>query len=391
MKLIIESLAFASSSDTSTNLWTLLRSVDSDQIKMLASEHMWLALVLCFASGILTSFTPCVYPMIPITINIFGRLSQHNGSKNKSFNIHTFFLAGIYVLGMCTTYSLMGLVAGMTGSLFGKLLQSSYMLGFLTILFLTLALSQLGLFKLALPSAIQTRLSRVGNSESRFGIFLMGLISGLIVSPCVGPVIAGILAFVFDTSNALRGFFYFLSFSLGLGMLFLLIGGFSGLITTLPRSGNWMTRINRVLAGLMLIAAGYYGMLWIKNLTPKTVEAPSTSSLQWMTDENAALKLAQEKHLPVVVDFTAEWCEACHVLEKTVLSNPTVTPTLSEYVLLRIDVTDDTPENEAKRKRFGVMSLPTILFMSRDGKIVENPQVHGVISADEFLKFLKVL
>lgn len=390
MTFFLESIAFSATNSLS-GFWQLLTSVDSDQIKTVASDNMGIAMALCFFSGVLTSFTPCVYPMIPITINIFGRLSQlSSNGKKQTFNIHTFFLSGIYVAGMCVTYSLMGLVAGITGSLFGNLLQSGYMLGFLTLLFLTLALGQLGLFKLALPGSLQTRLARLGDGESYFGIFVMGAISGLIVSPCVGPVIAGILAFVFDTSDAVRGFFYFLSFSLGLGMLFLMIGGFSGLLSALPRSGTWMTRINRILACLMLLAAGYYGFLWAKKILPKT-EQISASSLVWMTNEDDALKLAREKHLPVIVDFTAEWCEACHVLDKNVLSNPKVTPELSRFVLLRIDVTNDTPENEAKRKRFGVMSLPTILFLSREGKILENPRVHGVLSAEDFLLFLKDL
>ncbi|MFM8313341.1 MAG: cytochrome c biogenesis protein CcdA, partial [Deltaproteobacteria bacterium] len=259
-----------------SNFWHLLRNVDSDQIKLIAGERAWLAVLLCFGSGILTSLTPCVYPMIPITINIFGRASQKHQTHKKpsSFNWHTFFLSSIYVAGMATTYSAMGLVAGMTGSLFGKILQSSVMLGFLTLLFLTLAVGQWGFFKIALPASWQTKLSQIGDSESLPGIFLMGLFSGLIVSPCVGPVIAGILAFVFETSNAFRGFIFFLSFSLGLGVLFLLIGGFSGVLAKLPRSGNWMLRVNRVLATLMIVAAGYYGSLWYK----KVFAAPSKSS-----------------------------------------------------------------------------------------------------------------
>lgn len=216
--------------------WNLLKNIDSDQIKLIATQKSWLAVLLCFASGILTSLTPCVYPMIPITINIFGRAAQKHGKNHKvsTFNWHTFFLSSVYVAGMAATYSIMGLVAGLTGSLFGKLLQSSLMLAFLTLLFLTLALGQWGLFKIALPASWQTKLARIGDSESLPGIFLMGLFSGLIVSPCVGPVIAGILAFVFDTSNALHGLVYFFSFSLGLGVLFLLIGGFSGVLAKLP-------------------------------------------------------------------------------------------------------------------------------------------------------------
>src|SRR5687768_10756368 len=113
-----------------SDIWALLNSVDSEQIKLLATNHLWLALAVCFGSGILTSLTPCVYPMIPITINIFGRAAQARGETGGggNFNFHTFRLALIYVAGMCATYSVLGLMAGLTGSLFGKVLQSSWML-----------------------------------------------------------------------------------------------------------------------------------------------------------------------------------------------------------------------------------------------------------------------
>jgi len=379
------------------NFWHLLKNVDSDQIKAIANEQSGLAVLLCFASGVLTSLTPCVYPMIPITINIFGRASQKQGNREKvsSFNLHTFFLSTIYVAGMATTYSIMGLIAGMTGSLFGKVLQSSFTLGFLTVLFLVLALGQWGLFKISLPASWQTRVARIGDSESLPGIFLMGLFSGLIVSPCVGPVIAGILAFVFDTSNAWRGFIYFLSFSLGLGVLFLLIGGFSGVLARLPRSGNWMLAVNRVLATLMILASGYYGSLWYKKAFPpssQTVSPEITSKIKWINDESEALKISKEKQLPIFVDFAAEWCEACHVIEKNVFTNTAVSEELnSRFVALRIDVTESNERNDQTLQKYGVLSLPTLVFVNSSGKVLDNPRVHGVISPEEFLKILKTL
>lgn len=373
--------------------WNLLKNIDSDQIKLIATQKSWLAVLLCFASGILTSLTPCVYPMIPITINIFGRAAQKHGKNHKvsTFNWHTFFLSSVYVAGMAATYSIMGLVAGLTGSLFGKLLQSSLMLAFLTLLFLTLALGQWGLFKIALPASWQTKLARIGDSESLPGIFLMGLFSGLIVSPCVGPVIAGILAFVFDTSNALHGLVYFFSFSLGLGVLFLLIGGFSGVLAKLPKSGNWMLSVNRCLAALMIVAAGYYGNLWYKKTfgVPKTQKSSLVSTVHWITNEAQALAQAKEKNLPIFVDFSADWCEACHVIEKTVFTQAQVSEILkSKFILLRIDVTDSNDANDQILQKYGVLSLPTLVFADSSGKVRESPRVHGIISPEEFLKIL---
>lgn len=376
------------------SFWNLLKSVDSNQIKTIATEQSWLAILLCFGSGVLTSLTPCVYPMIPITINIFGRASQKQLQRKNisSFNLHTFLLSCVYVAGMATTYSIMGLVAGMTGSLFGKILQSSFMLAFLTLLFLILALGQWGLFKIALPASWQNKLAQIGDSESLPGIFLMGLFAGLIVSPCVGPVIAGILAFVFDTSNAWRGFIYFLSFSLGLGVLFLLIGGFSGVLAKLPRSGNWMLNVNRVLATLMLVASAYYGNLWYhKTLGSKSDTAVTSagSKIIWETSETAALASANKSGKPIFVDFAAEWCEACHVIEKTVFTNDEVISKLNNnFIPLRIDLTDSNETTEKIMQKFGILSLPTLVFIDASGKILENPRVHGVISTQDFLKIL---
>lgn len=370
--------------------WELLNHVDADRIKALAAQHMWLALLLCFASGILTSLTPCVYPMIPITINIFGRAAQEKSqSSSRVFNFQTFSLAGIYVAGMCTTYSLMGVVAGMTGSLFGKVLQSSFMLGFLTLLFFILALGQLGAFKMALPASWQTKLAQIGSADNPKGIFLMGLFSGLIVSPCVGPVIAGILAFVFDTSNAFIGFIYFLSFSLGLGVLFLLIGGFSGILGKLPRSGPWMMRVNRTLAALMLFAAGYYGLVWAKQVG--VIQQRQSQMISWKTIESEALTIASQKKQPVIIDFTAEWCGACHELDATVFSNEKVKEALTRFVPLRLDVTAENEANAELLKKYGIMSLPAIVFIDSEGKLKEQPRVNGVVSVESFLASLETI
>lgn len=368
--------------------WTLVTETRADQVKALAAENIWLAILLCFVSGILTSFTPCVYPMIPITINIFGRQAQKSSKhKGSYFNAHVFSLSVVYVAGMSLTYSCLGLIAGFTGSLFGQLLQSTWVLLSLTLIFLLLALSQLGVFKLALPASVQTQLARVGSSDSRGGIFLMGMISGLIVSPCVGPVIAGILAFVLDSSNALKGFLYFLSFSMGLGVLFLLIGAFSGSLSRLPRSGPWMMGVNRILAILMMVASGYYANLWARSMGFIS-RGENAEQSHWILEDNKAQALALSQKKPMLVDFTADWCEACHEIDKTLFQNPEIQKRLENFVLLRIDVTMDSPDSEEKLKKYGVTSLPSLRFVGRDGTLLATPRVHGIVTVDEFHKIL---
>jgi len=372
------------------DFWTLLLSLNAERVKEIAANQLWLALIVCFASGILTSLTPCVYPMIPITINIFGRYATHSSTrKTGAFDIQTFFVALVYVAGMCFTYSTMGLLAGLTGSLFGQVLQNPWMIGALTLIFFSLGLGQLGLFKVALPASWQTKLASVGNSKSLVGIFLMGLFSGLIVSPCVGPVIAGILAFVFDSSNAVIGLLYFFSFSCGLGVLFLLIGGFSSLLNRLPRSGTWMMRVNRTLAALMFVATAYYGHLWLKQVGWIAPSGIAQQNGEWITQPNEALKLAAAQNKPIVMDFTAEWCEACHVIEATVFSDPKVQKELAQHwIKLRIDATHVTPEIDEILKKYAVLGLPSILFLNSSGELFDSPRFSGAMTPDEFLNAL---
>lgn len=371
----------------------LATNADTETTKEMATKNIWIAILLCFVSGILTSLTPCVYPMIPITINIFGRVNAASLSASGKFNIRAFRAAGVYVAGMCFTYSVLGLLSGLTGSLFGRLLQSGFALGFLTLLFVTLSLGQLGLFKMTLPSSWQTKLSSLGHTENSVGIFLMGLFGGLIVSPCVGPVLAGILAFVFETSNAWLGLIYFFSFSLGLGILFLLIGGFSGMLAALPRSGPWMERVNRILAMCLLIAAAYYGVLWMKQtgLIQRSKHVSGETQIAWHTDEQRAFEIARNKKLPLIVDFTAQWCEACHVLENTVYKDPEVVQKIAPIVALRIDVTKETEGNQKKLRQFGVLSLPAVVFMDRSGNILEQPRFFGIFTAEDLLAALEKL
>ena len=382
-------LAAATAVAGEPGLLSILGDLSAERVRALAAENFWFALVLCFVSGVLTSFTPCVYPMIPITINIFGRAAHEGGTHRRGFSPRTMRLAGVYVAGMCATYSAMGLVAGLTGSLFGKLLQSPWVLAFLTLLFLAFALAQWGLFKIALPAGLQTKLSSMGDSKSRVGIFFMGLFSGLIVSPCVGPVVAGILAFVFDTSNAWLGLVYFFSFSLGLGMLFLVIGGFSGTLALLPRSGPWMVAVNRILAALMLVASGYYATLWRKSVVSSApTVAVQGAAIPWMTGEALALRAAGEKGAPLLVDFTAEWCAACHELDALVFRDSRVIGAVRAFVPLRIDVTQDNDENTRILERYGVFSLPAVVFVRPDGSILKEPRVHGVVGPGEFLDLI---
>ncbi len=361
-----------------STFFELLKSSSGNEIQRLAASNMLLVVTICFISGILTSFTPCVYPMIPITISIFSRAAKNKGNMDLS----TFFLALIYVAGMSTTYSFMGLIAGITGSLFGSILQNPFVLFGIIILFVALGLAQLGVFSIALPSSVQTKLSSIGSSQNRLGIFIMGVISGLIISPCVGPVVAGILAFIFETSNALKGFLYFFSFSLGLGMLFLFLGAFSGLIKKLPKSGPWLKAVNLIIALFLFSGALYYSSILYNNFFKKI----TTQELQWFFDENLAYQEAKKTKKPILIDFTADWCLVCHEIDKKLLNSSNTL--LKNFVLLKIDVTQSNEKNKKTLKKYGVSGLPAIVFIDRNGNILKTPRIQRALSLNEFISII---
>ncbi len=215
----------------------------------------WLAPVLVFAAGVLTSFTPCVYPVVPLTVGYIGAAS--GGSK-----WHGFTLSLSYVLGMAVVYTALGLVLTqvvktMVGALSGNMWVN---LG-LGNLFLLLALSMLGLFELKVPAFLADRFSRradeAGKRGGYVGAFMVGAVSALVVGPCTGPVLAAILTMASGTGSLLKASLLMFSFSLGLGALLVLAGTFAGLLASLPRSGPWMKAV-KVFFGLVLLGTAEY-------------------------------------------------------------------------------------------------------------------------------------
>ena len=191
-----------------------------------------LALGAAFAGGVLTSLTPCVYPLIPITVSIFG--ARKAGSRTQKVG-----LSALYVLGIAVMYSALGLAAALSGKAFGVAMQSPLVKAFVGLVLANLALSMFGLFELRLPSSWQVRLNQVGGAGCA-GSFAMGLVSGIVAAPCTGPVLAAALAFVAAKGSVAFGLAVMFAYALGMGLLFFLIGAFS---LSLPRSGPWMETV----------------------------------------------------------------------------------------------------------------------------------------------------
>ena len=229
----------------------------SDYLK----DSIFLALIISYFAGILTSFTPCVYPLIPITASVITSQNSEHKSKKMSF-----FLSLSYVLGISLVYALLGMFAALSGKIFGQLSTNPYANLFVGSFIILLALNMLDVFYIPLPSFMQNRNSQ-NKSKSIINVFFIGLVSGLVVAPCTAPPLAVLLTFVATTQKVFTGGLALFLFSFGMGTLLILIGTFSGFLSTLPKSGLWMVKIKKVLAFLMIIMGEYFifkaGQYWL--------------------------------------------------------------------------------------------------------------------------------
>ena len=403
--------------------------------------------LLVFVFGFLTSLTPCVYPMIPITLAILGACSKGQ-SKLKGFTISI-----IYVLGIATTYTSLGIVAALTGSVFGGILGNPFAISAIAFLFFLMGLSILGAFEIQVPDKWSQKL----NQSDRGGLFvpfLSGVVAGVVASPCVGPVLFSILAFISQTQDVVLGGFLLFTFALGLGVLFIILGTFSQLINKVPKSGPWMESIKfifgvamfatalyfvepiypvwlwNLLAGFMLVGlASVYGafdkvsgkgksaklkkgiMLGVlilglafllksiypisaSTFTGKAGYEPSTKSSQkinWQDYSKELIEIAKKQKRPVFIDFYADWCAACVQMVRTTFKDPTVIEETKRFIAIKVDNTNSTPLGDKALKDFGVVSLPTFIFIDSNGKVVEDLTLREFEDAELFVNRLKKL
>ena len=227
-----------------------------DNIEQVIQTNPFLAIALIFVAGVGVSFTPCVYPVIPLTLGYIGARSV--GSRWKALS-----LSLVYVLGMALTYAVLGAFAALTGQLFGRIGSSHWTYLVVASVCLLLGLSMLGVFELPqlpIPGAASQK------KQGYFGAFLVGIFSGLIVGPCTAPVLAAVLVYVGSQQNVLYGFMLLFAFGYGVGFLMILLGTFTGLVSSLPKSGKWLERVKQAFGWLLILTAGYLfvkaGALW---------------------------------------------------------------------------------------------------------------------------------
>lgn len=408
----------------------------------IASRGLFLTYLFVFFSGILLSFTPCVFPMIPITLSVIGARAEKSPLRG-------FFLSLVYVLGMALMYAVLGLFAASSGSLFGSIMQSPVFISVIVGIFVVLALGMFGMFELQVPASFASRMQSVGGGGGWIGVFLMGIVAGLVASPCVGPVLVGLLVYIAKTENAILGFTLLFTLAMGIGVLFLVIGTFSGLITALPGAGGWMDRVKQffgflllgvalyfarpflpenvvlALAGLLLtFGAAFFGLLEplsggagiVRRLAKSVVllagvsgvvlflavvlfpflplpilqTAPSTGeSIDWIEDHDAGLTVARDAGVPVMIDFTADWCAACKELEHLTYTDPSVTRESERFTMILIDATRSTDQVKELTKKYDVKGLPTIVWIDSSGERLDQLTITGFLDAPAFLRIMK--
>jgi len=407
----------------------------------LLGRGSWFAFAVAFGGGVLTSLTPCVYPLIPITVSIFG--ARQARSRGEAA-----FLSGLYVLGIAITYSALGVGAALTGKAFGSVMQNGWVMGGVSLVLVAMAASMFGAFDLSLPASLQQRLNAVGGT-GRAGALGMGLVAGVIAAPCTGPVLAAALTFIAAKGSVGLGLAIMFPYALGMGLLFFVIGAFS---VSLPKSGAWMETVKSVFGAALLATAGIYLKELLPGLRPVFSAAPvaalfaaavagagvllgalqhsfhggpseralkalgltllvggvvygagaagarerareaahAAAGFAWMHAEPEALARARAERRPVIVDFWAEWCTACKELDKLAWADPRVQREAARFVKVKVDGTETTDEVAAIQERYEVQGMPTVVFIDSDGKQVKE-RVMGAVQAEEMLERLRAI
>lgn len=382
------------------------------------------ALLVTLLLGLTLNLTPCVYPLVSVTIGYFGSQTSDRGTGALP-------LACAYVLGITLTFAALGVSAALFGGLFGAPLQHPAVLIGLAAVMTVLAGASFGFYEIRAPSTLVNRVG--GASTGAGGAFLMGLTMGVVAAPCIGPVILGLLVYVGSQRDALLGFLLFFALGLGMGLPYILLASAAGAIRRLPRSGEWLAWVNRLFGTLLLgmalyflspllsdgvlrvtvplylAAAGLYlgflersarSMRWfalgrrafgvLAVLLAIWVALPSAQAregIRWQPLSPDALAQARQAGRPTIVEFGADWCLPCVEMKRTTFVDPEVAREAERFATFMADVTESNPRNDALLAKFRVVGVPTIIFYGAGGAEVD--RFVGFVEAGKFLSAMR--
>ncbi len=399
----------------------------SDTMK---EKGIFLAFILIFFGGLALNLTPCIYPLIPITISYFG--GQAGGKASRAF-----FLSLTYVFGMSITYSILGMIAAMTGSLFGSALQNPVIVLFITAVLIGLSTSMFGLWEFRLPMFLTRRTGTA--KQGYWGALFMGLTVGIVAAPCIGPFVLGLLTYVGEMGRPVLGFFMFFTLAWGMGIPFIALGTASG---SLPSSGNWMIWVKKVFAFILLTMAVYFartllggtisailygtlaviagiflgwtakvpgmsskfsilrkiiGLIWlIAAIIIFAIpggpfrEAKVKPGIIWEPFTEELFNDTVSKGKPVMIDFSADWCIPCHELEHNTFIDLKVMEEAKRFVSLKVDLTKSGKTETTFKKKFSIKGVPTIIFYGKTGKETPGSRITGYIGPEVMLEKMKM-
>ena len=398
-------------------------------ISKLSDQSFILTLLGFFLSGLLLSLTPCVLPMVPILSGIIISSNPKNSIR----------LTLSYVAGITFTYTLLGIIAGMTGTLLSSSLQNTNFILFAGFLYFIFAIAMFGLFELTLPSNIQNKIANILQNfklENSFNVFALGLISSLILSPCVAPPLAAAILYIGKSNDLILGGSSLLFMSLGMSIPLLAIGVFS--IKIIPKPGPWMIKIKKLM-GFILIAMAIYIIrpllsellffyslfsillissfyfIWFNRKTKRitniilTIASLTIVSLiifqtktMWINSShkssqtfipiNNIIELqnfqTDSNKKPIMLDFYADWCVSCLEYEKFTFNNPNIINLMDKFELLQVDVTENNKEHQLLLKEFSLFGPPGIIFFDSEGIEMKELRTIGFKNANEFSSIL---
>lgn len=413
----VSSLPSTISNNASTN------NIISD---MFTKEGTVLAFLGIFVIGLALNLTPCVYPMFSVTVSLFSAQTDR-----KTWRV--FLKAVIYVLGISTMYSILGVSAALSGSLFGGIIQSPLVLFSIGALLIALALSMFGLYELQIPYKLRSKLGGTNNKTGIIGIYLSGLVVGIFAAPCIGPPIIALLAFIGIKGDPVFGFWAFFVLSLGLGVPYLILGTFSNLLTKIPRSGAWMVWVKKIFGFVMLGAALFYiglalypketiyvlplmfviGGIYLGFIEKSGKEnrkliifqrvfgiaciilsfvffqALQKPAIDWQSYSPEKLNEARRLNKPVMLDFYADWCIPCLELDRLTFTDERVINASQDFIKLKVDLTQfGSEDSELLRQKFNVAGVPTIIFLNAEGQEIPASRIVGYVNPDEFIEKL---
>ncbi len=377
-----------------------------------------------FAGGIALNLTPCVYPLIPITVSYFGSKA---GPDREKLYLH----GASYIGGLAVTNSILGVTAALTGGLMGALLQNPLVLSTIAAILIMLATSLFGFWELRLPYGLTRAASR--SYSGYFGSLFMGTTLGVVAAPCIGPFVLGLLAWVAGMGSPWLGFVIFFSLSLGLGLPLFVLAMFSGKLDKLPRSGQWMIWIRKLMgwalvgmavyftlpllppaAGFLLPAAvafaaglhlgwidrtraGFRAFGWLKSVAgiagmvlaayligSFVIQGPG---VKWEAYSDDLLADAAKSRKPAIIDFSADWCAPCRELDEITFHNHEVVKQAArDFVMIKVDHTRrGTSDTERLLEKYKVKGVPTVIFIDQSGKERKHLRLVDYLPPEQFL------